>query len=85
MEDKARRELLKLDKQIQNEIIRYLDDRVATSSDPHNASKALEGDLVGLWRYCVHDYRIVYRIEKTRVTIVVLKIAHRRKVYRKRR
>jgi mRNA interferase RelE/StbE len=84
-DDKARRELLKLDKQIQDEIAKYLDDRVAVNSDPRAMGKSLEGSLVGLWRYRVRDYRIICRIEKARVTVVVLKVAHRKQVYRRQR
>jgi mRNA interferase RelE/StbE len=30
----------------------------------------------------VGDYRIIYRVEKHRVVIVVVRIGHRREVYR---
>lgn len=40
--------------------------------------------LVGqkVWRLRVGDYRVIYEIYDSRVLIVVLKVAHRREVYR---
>ena len=34
------------------------------------------------WRIRVGDYRIIYRVEKRRVVIVIVRIGHRREVYR---
>ncbi|MCB2262824.1 MAG: type II toxin-antitoxin system RelE/ParE family toxin [Candidatus Thiosymbion ectosymbiont of Robbea hypermnestra] len=39
-------------------------------------------ELQGLWRYRIGDYRAVCRIENERLTVLVLKVAHRRQVYR---
>lgn len=35
-----------------------------------------------LWRIRVGDYRIVYRIEGHRLVVLIVKIGHRREVYR---
>ena len=39
-------------------------------------------DSGGAWRVRVGDYRIVYDIEDDRLVILVLRVAHRREVYR---
>ena len=36
----------------------------------------------GLYRVRVSDYRIIYRIEQNILTILIVKIGHRREVYR---
>jgi mRNA interferase RelE/StbE len=36
----------------------------------------------GLWRIRVGDYRIVYEIEDARAVVTVLRVAHRKDVYR---
>ena len=36
-----------------------------------------------LWRYRVDDWRIVVRMEDEVLRVLVLRIAHRRKVYRR--
>ena len=35
-----------------------------------------------LWRILVGDYRVVYEIHDTRLIILVLRVAHRKDVYR---
>jgi len=42
----------------------------------------LAGELDGLWRYRVGDYRLVCEIADWRMAVVVAKAAHRREVYR---
>jgi mRNA interferase RelE/StbE len=36
----------------------------------------------GLYRMRVSDYRLIYRIEQEILTVLVIKIGHRREVYR---
>jgi mRNA interferase RelE/StbE len=78
----AARDLRKLGKPAQRSILQYLRKRVATSSDPRRFGKALTGDLKGLWRYRVADYRIVAKIEDDRFIVLVLTVGHRGDVYR---
>ncbi len=47
---------------------------------PPGAKKLKNSD--GLYRVRVSDYRIIYRIEQEIVTILVVRIGHRREVYR---
>ncbi len=49
--DAAAKELRKLDKQIQRDILRYFQKRIATDDDPHRLGKPLVGNKSGLWRY----------------------------------
>ena len=81
-DDRARRELRKLDPEAQNEILRYFRERIAVDRDPRRFGKALTGEMKGLWRYRVRDYRAVCRIESERLVVLVLRVAHRREVYR---
>jgi mRNA interferase RelE/StbE len=78
----AARELKKLGKKAQADILRYLRNRISTANDPRRLGKALTGDLKGLWRYRVADYRILAKIEDERFIVVVLTVGHRREVYR---
>jgi mRNA interferase RelE/StbE len=80
-DDRARRELRKLDPKIQQEIFCYLRERVAGSSDPRQFGKALRMNLAGLWRYRVGDYGLICRLEQERLVVLVVKVAHRREVY----
>ena len=44
-------------------------------------TKKMHGDE-GLWRIRVGDYRILYKIEGHRLVVLIVKIGHRREVYR---
>lgn len=79
----AERDLQQLDKQIQKRITRFLDERVASVEDPRAVGEALRGDLAGLWRYRVGDYRILCRIEDDRIVVTVIAIGHRSSIYRR--
>lgn len=78
----AARELRKLGAPAERLILRYLRERVAGSDDPRRIGHALTGDLKGLWRYRVGDYRIVASIEDDRFVVLIVTIGHRREVYR---
>jgi mRNA interferase RelE/StbE len=78
----AVRDLRKLGPDAENRIVRYLRTRIAGSADPRRFGHALTGDLKGLWRYRVDDYRLVAAIEDDRFVVLVVTIGHRREVYR---
>ena len=78
----AARELRKLGGEAQQAILRYLRQRIAGPGDPRRFGHALTGDLKGLWRYRVGDYRIVAAIEDGRFVVLVVAVGHRREVYR---
>ncbi|MEO7814987.1 MAG: type II toxin-antitoxin system RelE/ParE family toxin [Sphingomicrobium sp.] len=78
----AAKELKKLDRTEAKRIIATLETRIATLGDPRTIGAALSGELGGLWRWRIGDYRVVARIEDQRVTILIVRIAHRREVYR---
>jgi mRNA interferase RelE/StbE len=44
--------------------------------------KALKGDLAGLYRYRIGDYRVIYSIEDEIVRVFVVAIAHRSQAYK---
>ena len=46
------------------------------------AGSLLKGELSGLRRVRVGSYRVVYEVVEDRLTILVLRIGHRRDVYR---
>jgi mRNA interferase RelE/StbE len=78
----AAKELKKLDRSAAARIIKTLEQRIAVLDDPRSLGSALVGDHAGYWRWRVGDYRLVARIENERVVILVVRVAHRREVYR---
>jgi mRNA interferase RelE/StbE len=80
-DDAAAKELRKLDRQAQSDILRYFRERIATDEDPRRFGKPLSGDLAGLWRYRVRDYRMICNIEDDKLIVLVVRVAHRKDVY----
>jgi mRNA interferase RelE/StbE len=77
----AARDLRKLGHEARRLVLAYLRKRIATTEDPRRFGHALAGDLKGLWRYRVGDYRIVAEIADDRLLVVVVTVGHRREVY----
>jgi len=80
-DQRALKELKKLGKPAQREIIAYLDERVAGDADPRRFGKGLKADLAGLWRYRVGDFRILCQIVDGEVLVLVVAVGHRRDIY----
>ena len=79
----AVRELGKLDRQTARRILTFLHGRVATLYDPRSIGEALKGSRLGeFWKYRVGDYRIITRIEDNALRVLVVRVAHRDRVYR---
>lgn len=77
----VQREMKKLDKQVAKRITAKLRE-VSQLDDPRSMGKGLTGNLAGLWRYRVGDYRIICDIEDGVLLILVVDVAHRREVYK---
>jgi mRNA interferase RelE/StbE len=76
-------ELAKLDGQHRQRILKFLNERLAPLENPRSIGQALHGSKFGeFWKYRVGDYRLISKIEDARVLILVLRIGHRREVYR---
>ena len=79
----ADRELNKLDPQNSQRILKFLLERVAKLDDPRSIGKALQGPRFGeLWRYRVGDFRIICKIEDEKLVVLVIRIGHRKNIYR---
>ena len=78
----AEKQITKLDKVSQGLIVRFLKERVKPAENPRSLGKPLHGDKAGLWRYRVGAYRLICEIKDQRVKILVLRVGHRKDVYR---
>jgi mRNA interferase RelE/StbE len=77
------RELSKLDTQQAKRILKFLHDRVAKLDDPRSIGEALHGSRLGeFWKYRVGDYRLICKIEDNRLVVLILRVGHRREIYR---
>lgn len=80
-EERALKELKKLDKSIQKKILKFLTTRIANLKDPRVSGKPLSYDKHGLWRYRLEDFRIICSIDDHEVIILIVQVGHRKKVY----
>lgn len=81
-DERARRELRRLDRAVQHAILRYFSRRIQTDVDPRRFGRPLRHSRAGLWRYRIGTYRVICRIEDQRLIVLVLAVGHRREVYR---
>jgi mRNA interferase RelE/StbE len=79
----ADRELGKLDRQHRKRILKFLHERVGKLEDPRSVGEALHGSQLGeFWKYRVGDYRLIAKIEDGRLLVLVLRVGHRKEIYR---
>jgi mRNA interferase RelE/StbE len=81
-EPRALGELKKLDRIVQRRIVKFLQERISGVKNPRDFGKALVGDKATLWRYRVGHYRLVCQIDDVRLMVMVVRVAHRKDVYR---
>lgn len=77
----AKKQLAKLERQAQLEIVRYLREKIATEEDPRRYGAPLRRKLSGRWKYRVGAYRLICDIQDEKVMVLVLMAGHRIKVY----
>lgn len=79
----AYEELAQLDRAVQKRIIKVLRERIAPLEDPRSLGQELHGMELGrFWKYRIGDYRLICDIQNEVIRILVLRIGHRREVYR---
>ncbi|MDY5160680.1 type II toxin-antitoxin system RelE family toxin [Actinotignum urinale] len=81
LSSKAEKQVLKLDKKPFDAIMSYLK-QLEFIDNPRSTGKALQGNLKGLWRYRVGNYRIICNIQDKELTIYAVDIDHRKNIYR---
>jgi len=78
LEKRAEKEFLSLDKEAQKIVAKKL---LELKNGIFFNDKPLKGKYKGKFRKRAGDYRIVYVKEDSLITIVVVRIAHRKEVY----
>ncbi|WP_276929104.1 type II toxin-antitoxin system RelE family toxin [Ferroplasma acidiphilum] len=66
----------KCDKDIRNRILKS----IRRLEDDPEIEKPLTSILTGLWSLRIVDYRAIYQIKNNKLTVVVIKIGHRKNV-----
>ena len=80
--DAIEKDLRKIDKQTVKRLLAKIETMLVL--DPYHAGLPLKGLHKGLWRYRVGDFRIIYKIIENKIIILVLRIDHRKNIYKRR-
>jgi mRNA interferase RelE/StbE len=80
---RAQKQLDELDRPVARRISKFLYERIGKLNDPRQIGERLQGTLSEFWRYRVGDYRIICSLEHERLVVLVLRIGHRREVYKR--
>lgn len=82
--ESVEKELKKMNKQTVRIIKNWIVKNLVDTEDPRAKGKALTGNLKGIWRYRIGDYRLFAKIEDDILTIFLFDIGHRRDVYKRK-
>lgn len=82
--DYAEKQLRKLDKPIQKRLLDWLEDRIEGCKNPRHFGEPLRGEMAGLWRYRIGDFRVICEIQDQQLVVLALAVGHRREIYLRR-
>ena len=78
IKDSAAKELARLPRDARERLV----DAIDSLGETPLAGSALKGQLLGLRRLRVGDYRIVYEVRENELVVLVVRVSHRREAYR---
>lgn len=76
------KDFAKLDRPIQLMVRAWIQKHLIEIDDPRLFGKPLAGNLKGLWRYRIGDYRLLVEISNGVLTILFISIGHRKDIYK---
>jgi len=82
-EKEAQKALKKMDKFQARTILNWIEKNLLNAENPRQHGKGLVEDKSGYWRYRVGSYRLIADINEEEVIILILKVGHRRDIYKK--
>ncbi|MBU3015288.1 type II toxin-antitoxin system RelE/ParE family toxin [Poseidonibacter lekithochrous] len=89
IDKKASKDILSLDKSTRNFILDELESFINNFDEEYEKEliklskiKALKGEFKGLYRLRLRTYRVIYEKINNKLVILVLRVSHRKDVYR---
>ena len=76
----VKKDLKYISKDVQKVIQKSIENKLMI--DPLHFGKPLRKNLTGLMKLRVRDYRIIYSINRQVVVVYVIKIGHRKEIYK---
>lgn len=78
------KEFEKMDKYIVKIIKNWIVKNLENTYDPRLKGKELKGNLKGIWRYRIGDYRLFAKINDKELLIFFFEVGHRKEIYKKK-
>ncbi|NME35775.1 type II toxin-antitoxin system RelE/ParE family toxin [Fusobacterium perfoetens] len=72
----------KMDNSTRTTLLKWINKNLINCEDPRIHGKSLTGNKKGIWRYRVGNYRVLCDIQDEILTILVLEVGHRNKIYK---
>jgi len=79
--EEVKKQLKKMDKNTSRLIKNWIVKNLIDVEDPRIKGKPLKGNLQGIWRYRVGDYRLLAEIRDKELLIFIFEVDHRSKIY----
>ncbi|EAL2460484.1 type II toxin-antitoxin system RelE/ParE family toxin [Campylobacter lari] len=79
----AKKSIEKLDQQVARIIKSWIIKNLIESDNPKKIAKELKGNLKGIYRFRVGNYRMLAEINDNELFVFVFEIGHRREIYKK--
>lgn len=79
--EKYEKHFKKLDRAIQENLVKWIRKHLENCDDPRASVKALSANLKDYWNCHIGDYRNLLEIKDQEMVIVAISIAHRSDVY----
>lgn len=76
------KQLKKMDRHEAQKIYNWLRENIEGCNNPRLHGKALKGNLGGLWRYRIENYRVIAEINDSVLNVLAVKVDHRKQVYK---
>lgn len=80
--DTALADIKKLSKSDRDRVTKFIFKRLQGHPDPTRLAEPLFGSFAGFARFRVGDFRLVCQIFEGRLVVVIVRVKHRREVYR---
>ncbi|NIR97643.1 MAG: type II toxin-antitoxin system RelE/ParE family toxin [Gammaproteobacteria bacterium] len=77
----VRKSVEQLDPPVRRRIRDYLENKVAATENPRRLGKPLKGELSGLWRYRIGDFRVACELQDQTLVVLVFRTGHPKEVY----
>lgn len=77
----VRRQFKKMDKQLVQRILTWVEHRLVGCQNPRLWGAALSGELSEFWKYRIGDFRLICKIKDNELTVYIVELGHRKNIY----